>query len=492
MAVQTPDWVKRAVFYQIFPDRFARGERTRHPRGLTFKPWGTPPEAQGFQGGDLFGMVEKLDYLQELGVTALYLNPIFASASNHRYHTYDFLVVDPLLGGNDGLRALLDEAHRREMHVVLDGVFNHASRGFWAFHHILENGGDSPYIDWFTVHDWPLNPYPRSADETTNYAAWWNNAALPKFNITNPGVRDYLLYVTRHWLEFGIDGWRLDVPEEIDDEAFWREFRRVVKSTNPDAYIVGEIWHDAVEWLQGDRFDAVMNYGFGRAALGFFGRETLKTDYRPGGFDLRRLDAVHFAHEIERLLRLHDWEVVQAQLNLLDSHDTARALWIVGEDESALRLAILFQMTMPGAPCIYYGDEIGMSGGHEPASRGAFPWQSPATWNHSLHAFTKRAIGLRHAHPALSVGDFRLLFADHGLFAFRRDLGAQSLVAIFNTSHRDEHLDVALSLGQGGRRADGPVYQNVWQPDRYVTVDGVLPKVAIPARGAAILARTDR
>src|SRR5687768_13344818 len=210
MAVQVPEWVKHAVFYQIFPDRFARSPRNRIPRGISLMPWGAPPEEQGFQGGDLYGIVDKLDYLQELGVTALYLNPIFSSASNHRYHTYDYFEVDPLLGGNAALRELVDQLHGRGMRIVLDGVFNHASRGFWPFHHVLENGNDSPYVDWFYVRDWPLAPYPLDAFTPINYAAWWDLPALPKLNVENPGMRQYLLDAARYWIDFGVDGWRLD------------------------------------------------------------------------------------------------------------------------------------------------------------------------------------------------------------------------------------------------------------------------------------------
>ena len=329
MSISTPEWVKHAVFYQIFPDRFARSPRTRQIPGTSFRAWGAPPAEQGFQGGDLRGIVDKLDYLQELGVNALYLNPIFSSAANHRYHTYDYLQIDPLLGGNDAFREMLDAAHARQMYVVIDGVFNHASRGFWAFHHILETGGDSPYLDWFHVQDWPLRPYQHDAEHPINYAAWWDLAALPKFNIDNAGVREYLLDVSRHWIEFGADGWRLDVPEEIADAAFWQAFRQAAKTANPEAYLVGEIWNDASAWLQGDRFDGVMNYVFSRAALGFFAQETLKTDYRPGGYELALLDAPAFAAQVEAMLAAHPWGITLTQLNLLDSHDTARVLWTV-------------------------------------------------------------------------------------------------------------------------------------------------------------------
>ncbi len=481
MPIQTPDWVKHAVFYQIFPDRFARSPHLSHPPGIAFKPWGSPPEEQGYQGGDLLGIVDKLDYLQELGITALYLNPIFASASNHRYHTFDYFQVDPLLGGKAALRELLDQAHARGIRVVLDGVFNHASRGFWAFHHILENGGNSPYLDWFIVRRWPLHPYPSRKQEQPNYDCWWNLPALPKFNFKNPGVRAYMLAVARYWLEFGIDGWRLDVPEEIDDPDFWRQFRRVVKTANPEAYICGEIWHPAPKWLQGDQFDAVMNYIFSRAALGFFGADTLRPDYRPAGYPLKPLDAPAFAAEIEQMHAWYDWQVNQVQLNLLDSHDMARTLWIVREDESALRLAVLFQMTMPGAPCLYYGSEIGLSAAGDPHCRGAFPWDESAPWNHDLLAFYRRAIALRHRYPVLRVGDFRALYAAHGVYAFERALGTQRAVVIFNTTTQPVNLDLALEARKG------QIFKGVWSEGNYSTHEGKLLGVTVAAREGQVI-----
>ncbi|HUT15140.1 MAG TPA: glycoside hydrolase family 13 protein, partial [Anaerolineae bacterium] len=262
----TPEWVKDAIFYQIFPDRFASSDAVPKPNNL--ESWNSAPTRYGFKGGDLLGVVEHLDYLQDLGISALYLNPIFQSTANHRYHTYDYYRVDPLLGGDAAFRTLLTEAHGRGMRIVLDGVFNHASRGFFQFNHILENGAASPYLDWFTVRGWPLHAY--SARQKPNYDAWWGLHALPKFNVDSPAVREFLLGVARYWIEEGVDGWRLDVPGEIKDDSFWREFRRQVKRANPDAYIVGEIWSDARHWLRGDQFDAVMNYPFTKACLSFF------------------------------------------------------------------------------------------------------------------------------------------------------------------------------------------------------------------------------
>jgi neopullulanase len=469
----------------VLPDRFARSERAPRLPGVSFKEWGTPPEEQGFQGGDLYGVADKLDHLQSLGVNAIYLCPVFASASNHRYHTFDYMQVDPLLGGNAALRDLLDAAHKRNMYVVLDGVFNHASRGFWAFHHILECGGNSPYLDWFTVRDWPLRPYDHDAKRPANYDAWWDLPALPKFNIKNEGVRDYLLDVARYWVDFGIDGWRLDVPEEIDDVPFWRAFRQTVKESNPEAYIVGEIWHDAKDWLKGDRFDAVMNYVFSRLALGFFGSETLNTEYKPGGYTLVQLDGRDLAAGVQHMYSIYSWEVAQAQLNLLDSHDTARTLWTVGGDESALRLCTLFQMTMPGAPCIYYGDEIGMTGATDPFSRAAFPWQDKSQWNTALLEFFQRAGALRREHAVLRTGDFGVLHAQKNVFAFRRRLQEQTAIVAFNRGKKDAVVDINLPDGK-----DGQVFHDAWNGGSTQVQGQTLKAVCIPPRSAAVFINT--
>ncbi len=460
-----------------------RSPRTRHPRGIQFKEWGTPPEEQGYQGGDLRGVVDKLDYLKELGVNALYFNPIFASASNHRYHTFDYYQVDPLLGGNEALREVIDEAHARDMRVMLDGVFNHASRGFWPFHHILENGGNSPYIDWFTIYDWPLHPYSSDAKHPPNYKAWWSLPALPSLNTENPGVRDYIFGVARHWVEFGIDAWRLDVPFEIDDDSFWQEFRRVVKDANPDTYICGEIWWDARRWLQGDQFDSVMNYIFMDNVISFFGAKTLRPDYKRKHLDLLPLDAPAFAKAIDKMYGLYDWEINLVQLNLLDSHDTARALWIMGEDVSALRLCVLFQMTAPGAPCIYYGDEIGLSAADDPSCREAFPWHREEMWDRDLLTFYRQATALRHAYPVLRTGTFTPAYAENDVYAFSRKLNEQEALVVFNTSTRETTRTIpvkeleAVTFNQVWPETDGKTY----------SVSGGHVEVPLPAREAVVM-----
>jgi glycosidase len=263
--IVTPEWVKHAVFYQIFPDRFAKSSQLEKPNNL--EPWDSEPTAYGYKGGDLLGVIEHLDHIQELGVTAIYFCPIVQSASNHRYHTHDYYRVDPLLGGNEALDALLTECKRRGLRVVLDGVFNHASRGFFQFNDVLENGAVSPWLDWFSFTEHPANAY--DLTRPPGYTAWIGKHPLPKFNTDNPQVREYIMRVGEYWMRKGIDGWRLDVPFEIKTPGFWQEFRQRIKAINPKAYIVGEVWWDSREWLQGDQFDGVMNYLFAGAAIAF-------------------------------------------------------------------------------------------------------------------------------------------------------------------------------------------------------------------------------
>lgn len=441
---RTPEWVKDALFYQIFPDRFAQSERVRKPSHL--EPWDAPPTYHGFKGGDLLGIVERLDYLQELGVTALYLNPIFQSAANHRYHTYDYFEVDPLLGGNDAFRELIDAAHERDIRVVLDGVFNHASRGFFQFNHIMENGRASPYLDWFTIYGFPLHAF--QEHRPPNYAAWWNLHALPQFNHDNHDVREFLWRVGEYWIEQGADGWRLDVPNEISTPGFWEEFRRRVKNVDPDAYLVGEIWGDADLWLRGDRFDAVMNYLFTKACIGFFaGRHLDRSQVEDVGYaPVPILNAQEFAKRIESLLDRYPREATLAQLNLLDSHDTARFRSIAGGQRVPLVQATLFQMTFVGVPCIYYGDEIGMLGKKEPDSRRAFPWHRHDQWDTEILDWFKRCTALRHRNRVLRRGDFRTLYAQGDVYAYARHDDDTVFVFVFNRGVAS--TDVTFEVGE--------------------------------------------
>ena len=432
MDIRTPDWAKDAVFYQIFPDRFARSARV--PKAGHLQAWGEPPSFHRYQGGDLLGVAERLDHIASLGVNALYLCPVFQSASNHRYHTHDYYQVDPMLGGNDALRELLDAAHARGMRVVLDGVFNHASRGFFQFSDLLEQGQDSAYLDWFHAGPFPLSAYDDA--KPANYAAWWGNRALPKFNTGTQAVRDFLWGVAEHWMRFGIDGWRLDVPNEIDDDAFWQEFRRRVKAINPDAYIVGEIWGDAGRWLAGDQFDAVMNYPFTRPCLAYFGARTLdnRLNEASGTGHVEPLTAAAFARRMLEVSQLYAPQIVQAQMNLLDSHDTARFISVVGGDHTAHRLALTFQFTYVGAPCLYYGDEIGLPGGPDPDCRRAMPWDDQGSWQQDTLALVRTLTAARHASVALRRGSFQVLHAENDLLIYGRIHGDEVAYVAMNTA----------------------------------------------------------
>lgn len=431
----TPDWVKDAVFYQVFPDRFAFSERLVKPANL--EPWGSPPTVFGYKGGDLLGVAERLDHIQGLGATAIYLNPVFQSTANHRYHTHDYYRVDPLLGGDGALRELIDSAHERGMRVILDGVFNHASRGFLQFNDVLENGEKSPYLDWFFVNRHPLNAY---GGGDLGYRAWWDLPALPKLNVANPRVREFVLDVARYWLDFGADGWRLDVPAEIDDDDFWREFRLRCRNAREDAYIVGEIWDEAGRWLQGDMFDGVMNYPLARGIYGLVGRDVDTAEAAKSGLGrLERMGAAAFADRMGKLLAAYPEEATFGQLNVLDSHDTPRMGTVLRGDEVAIRQALTLQFAFPGSPCLYYGDEIGLRGGHDPRNRGTMPWAEQATWDVDLHAFVSRLGALRAEVEPLRRGRAHVLSV-RGAVVVRRESGTGVACACVNAS--DETVDL--------------------------------------------------
>jgi neopullulanase len=498
MTNTAPDWVQDAIFYQIFPDRFAKSER--NPAGnLTFESWDSPPTPHGFKGGDLYGVAEHLDYLKDLGITALYLNPIFASASNHRYHAYDYYTVDPLLGGNEAFQFLLDEAHKKDIRIVLDGVFNHASRGFWQFHHVLECGGSSPYNDWFhydperltgKIH-WGAYPGPHenkalqqgeNSLSAIGYGAWWNLPALPKFNIDSRGAREFLIKVAEHWMKAGIDGWRLDVATEIDDDSFWQEFRNRVRKINPEAYIVAEIWHESQRWLQGDQFDAIMNYDVTRPVISFFsnGKLDLKVLHQQTNYSgiHGSIGAHEFADRIDHNLGLYKKDITYSQLNLLDSHDTPRFLSCASGDKDTLKLAWLFMFTYPGAPCIYYGDEIGVDGEHDPYCRKSFPWDE-SKWDKDLLDYAKEAITLRKKNPALRRGDYKRLWSDHGMYAFSRSFEGRTFIVALNASESHQQVHVIYEAEKNPRAVFG-------EASEISTASGQL-SFTVPPRSGVVL-----
>ncbi|WP_019499371.1 glycoside hydrolase family 13 protein [Pseudanabaena sp. PCC 6802] len=503
MQIRTPEWVKHAVFYQIFPDRFAKG---KVPSGTvtsrSLESWEAMPTLQGYKGGNLWGVIEKLDYLQNLGINAIYFTPIFQSACNHRYHTHDYYQIDPLLGGNAAFEQLLTAAHQRQIKIVLDGVFNHASRGFFFFNDILENGPHSPWVDWFKIEDWPLCPY--DGDRPANYVSWAGNRALPEFNHDNPDVREYIMRVGEYWIAQGIDGWRLDVPNCVKTPGFWQEFRDRVKAINPEAYIVGEIWDDASEWLDGTQFDGVMNYRFTEANVAFTAGDRVQIEYVRHHSSFQpypALDAAGYAAKIEHLLALYPWEIQLTQLNLLDSHDTARLLAIAGgekedsleEARSSVKLATLLLFTFPGAPSVYYGDEVGLAGGIDPDCRRAFPPE--AEWHGVTLDYHYQLIKLRHTYPALRIGKYRTLFAEGGVYAFARQLGNEVAIVAVNVSTEPKQISCEVKLEGNPQLPERIVYgvgitfswQNRDGSEEFTAIAPIL-SLLVPARSGLVLA----
>jgi glycosidase len=449
--MSVPYWVQDAIFYQIFPDRFRNGDPTNDPPNV--KPWGAEPTVRGFQGGDLRGVIEKFDYLLDLGVNALYFCPVFKSSANHRYHTVDYFSIDPILGTMQDFKALLDVAHTNGVKVVIDGVFNHCGRGFFAFNDILENGPDSPYVDWFHINKFPVDAY--SQGQTHDFRAWWGIKDCPKFNTDNPQVRKYIMDVARYWVEQGIDGWRLDVPGEIDDDEFWATFRQVVKNTNPDIYILGEIWTADSRWVDDQHFDGLMNYPMRDALLDLIWNDnTIK----------------EFADRIENLLEMYPRENAYAMYLPLGSHDTERIFTMAQGDVRKTKLAFFYQFSFPGAPAIYYGDEVGVEGGKDPHCRKAFPWDS-AQWNTEIYEYARRLVHVRRAQVALRRGDYKRLAvnADEKYYAFGRGFGEFSVLCVINASDRFRQITVPVhELGW----EDGRMVECLLQPGRYEIRNG--------------------
>ena len=454
-----PYWVQDAVFYQIFPDRFANGDPKNDPPNV--QPWGSPPTIRNFMGGDLRGIINKLDYLLDLGINCIYLNPIFQSPANHRYSTTDYYKIDPRLGDMRDFNALLEVAHNNGVRVILDGVFNHCGRGFFAFVDLLENQRDSAYRDWYHVKQFPVEAYLTS--EAKDYLAWWSINSLPKFNTSNPQVRQYLLNVAEYWIAQGADGWRLDVPNEIDDDEFWGEFRQVVKETNPDAYLVGEIWDQDPRWVGEGHFDGLMNYPVRKALLQVLTSGTS--------------EVAQFASKLESNLKAYQRENAYAMYVPLGSHDTERLLSILNGDVVKAKLAYLFQFAYPGAPAIYYGDEVGMVGGKDPECRGAFPWDQ-RQWNAELRSWVKLLVSTRKRIPALRRGDYQHLLVDNRrrCFAFARTLGDSAVMVVMNISATRRHVRIQVSeLGW----EDGRILRNILEREEFI-VSGDSVTITLP------------
>ncbi|WP_066191713.1 glycoside hydrolase family 13 protein [Gracilibacillus timonensis] len=419
---QAPDWVKDTVWYQIFPERFANGDASLNPEGTL--PWGSEePSPTNFFGGDFQGVIDHLDYLDELGINGLYFTPIFKAYSNHKYDTIDYFEIDPQFGDKKTFRKLVKECHKRGIKVMLDAVFNHSGFYFEPFQDVLKNQEESKYKDWFFIWDFPVK-----TKGLPNYDTFSFVASMPKLNTTNPEVKQYLLEVAKYWIEeFDIDGWRLDVANEVD-HVFWRDFRQVVKKAKPDAYILGEIWHDSLKWLQGDQFDAVMNYPFTNGAVEFFAKQNM--------------DSPTFLDTITKVLHMYPQNVNEVTFNLLDSHDTPRILTEADGEKARIKLLYLFQMSFIGSPCIYYGDEISMDGGDDPGCRKCMVWQENKQ-DQEMFAFVKRLINLRKKLPAFgNEAEFRFLGYQGGAIVYEKQTKHEQLVFVLNNSENFQVMEV--------------------------------------------------
>ena len=454
---KTPDWFKHAIVYQIFPDRFYRSSQgqstlTGKTGAVIHSDWQDLPaywkkengdiRYYDFFGGNLAGIQEKLSYLKDLGVTAIYLNPIFESASNHRYDTGDYHRVDPFLGTNEEFAAFCQTAKDMGIAVILDGVFSHTGADsiyFNRFHRYDSTGAyeskDSPYYPWFRFQIYP-----------DTYESWWGVADLPNVEEIEPSYMDFIIHhedsVLKYWMKQGISGWRLDVIDELP-VPFLRDFYQTMKKENPDAVLIGEVWEDASnkisyseqrEYLCGQDIDSAMNYALRTIAVNFL---------------LGQIDAGRMQRELMHLIENYPAEHWYAMLNLISSHDIARILTVMTPKETAdaaaigkqrVKLLTAWQMTMPGAPCIYYGDEAGVTGGKDPDNRRTYPWGHEDA---ELLQWTKQCTKLRQEHGALQTGRFIPVYAADTVFAYVRSVEGGN--DVFGKDCQDGRFLVAMN-----------------------------------------------
>lgn len=471
---RVPGWAQDAVYYYIFPERFRNGDpandrlagfgaaaEVEHHANWTDKPY-RPGSGDGsdrrysndFFGGDLRGITDKLDYIAGLGANTIYMTPIFAAASNHKYDTGDYTRIDPAFGSNDDFRRLTAEASRRGIRVVVDASFNHTGRNSIYFDRYAQHPGigaleggvvrrDSPYAGWYQLDG-------SKADPDDRYAGWTGAKDLPELNEMAPSFRQFTFgapdSVTRQWLQRGASGWRMDVAPWVPD-AFWREWRTTVKTTDPEAVTIAETWFDASKYFLGDTFDGTMNYIFRNTAIDIASGGNAAANYR----------------NIELTREMYPPQAMRASMNLLSTHDTARTLWLLGdrgndaartaEAKRRYRLALFMQMTWPGAPTIFYGDEVGLTGGEDPDNRGTYPWADQGGRpDQTMLADVRRLITLRRANPLLARGTLGApLYADDNVVVVPRQLdGTYAIVAINNAA---KARTVSLQLNRNFAKA---------------------------------------
>ncbi|RSJ40311.1 glycoside hydrolase family 13 protein [Streptococcus sanguinis] len=424
---QVPEWVSKTVWYQIFPERFANGNAEFTPEGALAWDAAISPKTTDFFGGDLQGIIDHLDYLQDLGITGLYLCPIFESPSNHKYNTTDYFEIDRHFGDKETFRQLVEQAHQRGMRVMLDAVFNHMGEQSAQWQDVLKHGEKSVYKDWFHIQKFPVTNDKLMNPKELPYHTFAFASYMPKLNTANPEVKDHLLNVATYWIEhFDIDAWRLDVANEVDHQ-FWRDFRKAVLAQKPDLYILGEVWHTSQPWLNGDEFHAVMNYPLS---------DSIK-DY----FLSRRKKTSQFIAEINCQSMYYKQQISEVMFNLLDSHDTERILATAQGDIQLVKSALAFLFLQRGTPCIYYGTELELGGGMDPDCRRVMPWDRVSSSNDMLN-FMKNLIQLRKdVAGIIQYGKFTLEEIEPNVLVLEWEHDHQVIRALFNQSNENYLLD---------------------------------------------------
>lgn len=420
-----PEWAKAAIIYQIFPERYHNGDTSNDPGGV--KPWDSEVDRQIMLGGDLQGIIDKLDYIEDLGINTIYMTPVFKAGSNHKYDTYDYFEIDPQFGTLELLRELVNKAHGKNIKVILDAVFNHSGVEFAPFKDVMKNGEKSDYRNWFDIRKFPV-----VMKDDPDYGTFAYGGYMPKMMTKNDAARNYLIDVATYWIkEADIDGWRLDVADEVGHH-FWREFRSAVKAVKPDALITGEVWYDSSVWLQGDQFDTVMNYIFTEAVKNFVA--------------LNKINAKEFGERIESIRGLYKLPAYNILWNLIGSHDTIRFLTLAGGDERKLKLAAFIQFTFPGIPMVYYGDEIGMTGENDPGCRRGMIWDTEKQ-NLGLKEYYRKLISLRKENRALTQGDFTTITVEEAknIYGFRRSLEQECIQGYINNMDEEQTIQVKVS-----------------------------------------------
>lgn len=410
-----PKWFQEAVVYNIFPDSFANGRRKLEVCKQE-KLLENGRVCRSRLGGNLRGIIENLDYIQDMGFTCIYLNPIFTAGEYHKYDLLDYYHIDPVLGTEADFKELVDKLHERNMHIIIDGVFNHCSWYFFAFEDVVEKGTASRYCDWFYDLSFPV-VRPENPGEMPNYTCFAYERKMPKLNTSNGEVQAYFADVGAYWIEkYQVDGWRLDVANEIDLN-FWRKFRAAVKAANSQAVLIGEVWENAQVWLKGDIFDSTMNYEFRRIC-----REYL-TAQEP--------DGLRTAYQLEQLRLRYPTEMVRGQLNLLDSHDVPRFLSLCEGDNSRWRLGCILLFLLPGVPSLFYGDEQELTGVAEADYRRPMEWKAQNQCD-----FVKRLIAIRKQHVTPEA-EYKPLWEliGKGVFAFSRRSGQGNITVIMNAGN---------------------------------------------------------